>query len=176
MIMKDAKQFRDLVEFLATQHVDVRHSDTSTHFACTLDDADNKYACDMHYPCVALDLGDMEITTAPDVSRNIIIMFLDHVSDTGSEREKQAAFDRTADIAVEFLAQLCHIADHHPELRFLSRIDINGTDLVRVELEDAGLYGWMARFSHTFSLSPALCQPRFDPQFERNLLRFIARG
>lgn len=167
--MKDVQKFRSFVELLARQHADVQHTDTSIHFACTLDDADNAYARTMHYPAVVLDLGDMNVNPNLEVGRNVTLMFLDHVKDTGSERQKTYAFDRTADIALQFLAQMERTADTHPEHTFLSRIEISGAQLFRVELQEAGLYGWVVSLQHTFSMRSVVCQKVFGSDFEYQL-------
>lgn len=164
--MKDAYKFRDLIKFLAENHPSVMHTDDKQHFACSLDAAENAYARNMCYPCVALDLGDMRIDSAPMVDRSITLMFMHHVTDTGSESEKENAFSLTGDIAIDFLAQLDSIAERHQEQNFLARFDVNGTDLIRVEFDEAALYGWMVRFSHTFSLNTIICEHHFGEDID----------
>ncbi len=172
--MKDAYKFRDLVKFLAENHPDVMHSPEKQHFACSLDAAENAYARNMFYPCVALDLGDMRINSAPMVERSITLMFMHHVADTGSESEKENAFSLTCDIAIDFLAQLESIAEKHPEQNFLSRFSVDGADLIRVEFEEASLYGWMVRFEHTFSLNSIICEHHFGEDIDERVDAYFA--
>lgn len=169
--MTDFQDFKTLIQFLAQQHPKVQHSESERHFACTLDSADNAYAHSMHYPCVALDLGDMRLVDDSTVERNIVLMFLQHVNDTGSEQQRESAFDLTGDIAVDFLAQLNNLSDASVcrALSFLRRIDLTGTELVRIELEEAGLYGWLVSLSSNFSLNSVLCRTDFGQDFYERL-------
>lgn len=169
--MTDFQNFKKLMRFLAERHPKVRHSPDEVHFACSLDSADNAYAHQMHYPCVALDLGDMRLDDETTVDRSIVLIFLQHVSDTGSEQERDAAFDLTGDIAIDFLAQLAKLSDSEtcPNLSFLRRLSLAGTEMARVELEEAGLYGWLVSMSSTFSLSSVLCHTDFGTDFPEAL-------
>lgn len=171
--MKDAVKFTNLIKFLAEQHPLVKHSEDKMHFASSLDEADNAYARNMCYPCVCLDLGDMRINDSPQVERSVVLAFMQHVSDTGNEREKHEAFGLTGDIAIDFLAQLESIAENHSKLSFVSRFNIDGAELVRVELEEAGLYGWMCYFQHTFNLNSIVCEKHFGADFDDKVADFF---
>lgn len=159
--MKDVKKFRDFLELLARSHKSVQHSDNKIHFTSTIDSYDNGLPRTLHYPCVVLDMGDMHVQ-GENLDRNVVLMFLEHVKDTGSEKQKDEAFDKTGDIAIDFLVKLERTADSVPSLRFLSRVEVDGADLLRVELKDAALYGWMVQMKHSFSLCKVVCEDRFS--------------
>lgn len=173
--MKDVQKFRNLIEFLASEHPLVRHTKDCVHFASTLDAADNAYARTMHYPCIALDMGDMQIEQVPLINRRVLLAVMHHVKDTGSTVEKDRAFDLCSDIAIDVLSQLVRIAENHPEQKFLSRIDLNGAELVRVELEESGLYGWIVQMFHSFSLSSAACDGGYGEDFDQKVDEYFSR-
>ena len=56
--------FSEYIEDLCRRHRLVKHSDDEVHFSDLADDAQNKYAHSMNYPCVVLDEGDFDIRGA----------------------------------------------------------------------------------------------------------------
>lgn len=163
--MKEIQQLRELVEFLAKENKVIRHSDDECHFACTLDDADVKYATVMHYPCVVFDCGDIMFNGGPEtkLNRSVSLFFVDHVSDTGDESEKLAIYERMEETALAFVAQIIALSKRYEGVPFLNRIDVDNTRMMKIEHEEQSLCGWAL----TFSLSQILRECYAESQFDK---------
>jgi len=140
---------REYFELLATEHTMVRHRpETEPHFACSMDDAATLMARRLHYPAVFLDEGDMVVTGTADgelLQRQYGLAFATHVQDSGNEAEKEAAFLATETIMIDFLTRM--IRDKSKGLAPVRRFSPFGAEAHRVELADAGLYGWLLLFT-----------------------------
>lgn len=140
---------REYFELLVTEHTMVRHRpETEPHFACSMDDAATLMARRLHYPAVFLDEGDMVVTGTAGgelLQRQYGLAFAAHVQDSGNEAEKEAAFSATETIMIDFLARM--IRDKSKGLAPVRRFSPFGAEAHRVELADAGLYGWLLLFT-----------------------------
>lgn len=140
---------REYFELLATEHTMVRHRpETEPHFACSMDDAATLMARRLHYPAVFLDEGDMVVTGTAGgelLQRQYGLAFAAHVQDTGNEAEKETAFLDTETIMTDFLVRM--IRDKSKGLAPVRRFSPFGAEAHRVELADAGLYGWLLLFT-----------------------------
>ena len=137
--------FAEYLEELCRQHPAIRHKgDDDCHFASSTDDSASRFASRMHYPCVIHDSGDFAFhasggTTA--VTYENLILFLDHVSDTGNNREIHDVLTRTRKLSMQFMKKF---ARDKKKLRyaFLNRFSAGGSEGHRVTFKDAGLWGW----------------------------------
>ena len=162
--MKEIQIFRKFIELLAKQHKSIKHSNKQCHFSCTVDGAQSKYAAKMHYPCVVIDVGDIEIRgTASQsfVETEYYIFFLDHVADTGSEREIVGKLDAMRQVAIDFLAKMMRCKKDFVQYPWLSRIDVVGTQLQQVSMESPALYGYCAIMKNAQAFRDIDCENVF---------------
>lgn len=162
--MKEIQIFRKFIELLAKQHQLIKHSKKQCHFSCTVDGAQNKYAATMHYPCVVLDIGDIEIRgTASQsfVETEYYIFFLDHVKDTGSEKEIVEKLDNMRQVALDFLAKMVRCKKDFTQYPWLSRIDVVGTQLQQIVMESPALYGYCAIMKNSQAFRDIDCENVF---------------
>lgn len=145
---------REYFEALSTSHVMVQHSAEEPHFACSIDDAATLMARRLHYPAVFLNEGDIIIGGSNGnelTEREHILAFVQHVRDAGDIEEVAAAFDTTETIMRDFLAKM--VTDKQKGIAPVARFSAIGSEAHRVELAEAGLYGWML----FFNISSRLC-------------------
>lgn len=148
---------------LATEHTLIRHSEAEPHFACSMDDAATLMAHRLLYPALFLDEGDLLVTGDNGnelLQRSYSLAIVTHVQDSGNEAEKQDAFDQTETILTDILARM--IRDKRIGTKAVSRFSPLGAEGVRVELSEAGLYGWILLFHLTNSLSTLNCNEHFN--------------
>ncbi|MBO4906226.1 MAG: hypothetical protein J5486_04205 [Bacteroidaceae bacterium] len=149
--------FQTYISQLCTRHKDIRHSADETHFACSADSAQTVMAQQLHYPAVFLDEGDFTIggeTGQMAQRRECSLTFVTHVADSGSSEEVQAALTMTGRLLLDFLSKI--VSDRREAKREVRGIQLVGAEAHRVELEGAGLYGWMFFFANETQLP--LCQ------------------
>lgn len=155
------KELADYFSSLASAHKSVRHGIDGTHFASTLEEADNSYARVMRYPCVVYDEGD-SFVSGTRLQTSVTVLFLQHVTDTANEPEKAEVFELARKIALDFIAQIHEMGDvPRAQYRFLANIDFDGATLLRIMLEDAALYGYALSFRFMEPL-PDLCDSPFE--------------
>ena len=155
---------RDYFEQLAAEHTLIRHQPTSEpHFACSHAAAATLMARRLNYPAVFLDEGDALVTGSVGnelLQREYSLAFAQHVTDSGDEAEKANAFDLTETVMRDFLARM--IRDKRQGVRPMVRFGPIGCEAHRVELADAGLYGWILLFSLLTPLSSLNCNEHFS--------------
>ncbi len=139
------KTFEEYIEQLARLHPLIRHEiDGYCHYSCLADDAQTRFAQRMRYPCVVVDTGDFTFgggTGNLMVSTDYTILFLDHVRDTGNDKELLKVFSETRSILLDF-AKKFSTDKRARKYPFLNRFDLIGSEGHRVYLKDAGLYGY----------------------------------
>lgn len=158
------KDIRDFICLLAEKHRDVRHRQEECHFACSLDEANNRYATVMCYPCVCLDCGDILVSGSASqklIEREYTLFFLHHVADSADSECVNSAFDLTEHIMLDFLAKLdyCKASNKYP---FLRRLSVNGSYARRIEYEKNSLYGWAVTVKADSLFCNLDCDDAFD--------------
>lgn len=145
---------REYFELLAAKHLSVKHTDEKPHFACSVDDAETLMARKLYYPAIFLDEGDILFTGSAGnelVEREYSLAIVTHVKDAGNKNEIAAAFSTTEDIMHDVVARM--VQDRRKGLEPVRRFSVIGSEAHRVELVEAGLYGWIV----LFSLSTKFC-------------------
>ena len=154
---------KEYFEALATEHQLVRHSDTEPHFACSMDDAATRMARRLYYPAIFLEGGDFYVTGTPGgelLPETYVMAVVQHVKDSGNEEEKTEAFKLTKTIARDILGRM--VRDKKRVIEPMQRFNAIGTEAHRVELADAGLYGWIIQFDITEKMSSLNCNENLD--------------
>lgn len=156
--------FAEYVEELCRKHPAIRHKgDEECHFASSTDDSASKFASLMHYPCVIHDSGDFIFHSAGGttvVTFENAIMFLDHVSDSGDNREVQEVLVRTYRILMDFMKKF--LRDKKKiQYSFLNRFSAHESEGHRVSFKDAGLWGWALFIATDESLNDLDCDNVF---------------
>lgn len=158
--------FEEYIEELCRKHPAIRHEhDGKCHYTCLADESQTRFAHTMRYPCVVVDSGDFgfEEQQPGNVLMNTAytVMFLDHVRDTGNSSEVQGAFRRMRSILVDFARKfsrdkraMCH--------KFLNRFTLDASEGMRVEMKDAGLYGYALFLNNNEAFTDADCNHIFD--------------
>ena len=143
---KSVNLFKDLIAQLCSLHKDIRHSKEECHFSSNLDDAQNKHARKMHYPCVLMDFGDFvykPVGNGQGKRRNVTLIFVDHAKDVGNASQIDAIFDHMEDICDDFMEKILSLSrSSAPSNRFLRRFSLDGVEATRIQLESPALYGW----------------------------------
>lgn len=152
------KKFENLIEDLSRKHKVVQHSDDKCHFASTLDDAQNKHARKMHYPCVLLDKGDFTYSSVgADIGkrRTVTLLFVDHCKDVGNSKMIDGIFDSMEGVCDDFMKKLMELSrSSAPSNRFLKRFSLEGVEGTRIVLESPALYGWAVIIQQADILCP----------------------
>lgn len=155
---------REYFEQLAAEHTMVKHlPEEEPHFASSMDDAATLMARRLHYPAVFLDEGDIVVSGTVGgelLERQYGLAFATHVEDSGNEAEKEDAFQLTETLMGDFLARM--IRDKSKGLAPVRRFSPFGAEGHRVELADAGLYGWLLLFTLDTNLSTLNCNNHFQ--------------
>ena len=155
--------FSEYLEDLCRRHRLVKHSDDEVHFSDLADDAQNKYAHSMNYPCVVLDEGDFDIRGAegqPEMVDVCSVLFLTHVRDSADADEVKGAFALTRRICLDFLKKF--VRDRKAGTRPLTRFKAVGSQGTRIYLQDAGLYGYILMFEHPEIFIDKDCDNSFE--------------
>lgn len=154
---------KEYFEQLATEHTLVKHSAAEPHFGCSLDDASTLMARRLYYPAVFLAEGDMVVNGSAGnelLNREYSLVFATHVKDSGNETEKASAFDLTETLLRDFLGRM--FRDRQKGVSPMVRFSPLGSSAYRVELSEAGLYGWILTFSLSINLSKLNCNQNFE--------------
>lgn len=135
--------FSEYIEGLCRLHKDIGHRDDECHYSDLNEDAQNAYShLRMHYPCVVLDEGGAEFVGSESQTYqadSYLLLFLDHVMDTGDAVEVRRVFRHMKVLALDFLKRMRR---DRRRLPLLNRFEVVGVELSRVYLQDAGLYGY----------------------------------
>ena len=155
---------KDYFEHLASEHTLVRHrAEAEPHFACSLDDAATLMARRLYYPAVFLYEGDLAVTGSIGnelLQRDYTLVSATHVLDSGDESQKREALEVTETVMTDILARM--VRDKRIGEKAVSRFSPLGCEAHRVELAEAGLYGWLLFFNLTTSLSTLNCNAHFE--------------
>lgn len=154
---------KEYFEALATEHHLVKHSDAEPHFACSMDDAATLMARRLYYPAIFLEGGDFYVTGTPGgelLPEAYTLAVVTHVKDSGDEDEKSEAFKLTKTIVRDILGRM--MRDKKRVIEPMERFNAIGTEAHRVELADAGLYGWVVLFDITEKMSSLNCNENLD--------------
>ena len=156
------KSFAEYIQQLAEEHKKIKHSDKECHFSDLNDDAQNGYAhMRMHFPCVVLEESETTFSDTGELflkRTSNIILVLNHVRDAGDAEEVRKVFKDTEEIAIDFVKRM------HREKKTVARMtrfDINSVEMVRVYLQDAGLYGYAVTLVDNMSISDIDCYDAF---------------
>lgn len=135
--------FSEYIESLCAKHKDIKHSDTECHYTDISEGAQNGYAhMHMHFPCVVLEEESVTFSNGQtDLEHDHhIVLFLDHVRDTGDADEIRTVFNHMKTVAVDFLRRMNR--DKKKTIKPLARFTINEVEMERVSLQAAALYGY----------------------------------
>ena len=154
---------KEYFEAIAGEHRMVQHSDAEPHFASSLDEAATLEARRLHYPAIFLQGGDFQVIGTEGnymTSEEYRLVVATHVKDTGNEVEKDEAFKMTKMILRDILARM--IRDKRKLVKPMIRFDVAGTQVIRVENVDDGLYGWLVILSLTEGLTTLNCNENLN--------------
>lgn len=148
---------------LAAEHAKVGHKENEPHFASSVEDASTLMARILYYPAVFLEEGDFSVGGTEGnllYIQDFHLVFVEHVMDSGDVKEVQDAFKKTGVICRDFLARM--IRDRKQLKAPMKRFDANGAEAHKVELEEAGLYGWFLQFRLPLPFNPVNCNEHFQ--------------
>lgn len=171
--------FCRLMRDLAAQHEKFLHSDKECHFSTNIDAAQNSFARKMHYPCIVMDYGDFTYTSlsgADGKRRNVTLLFLDHVKDTGNSAEIEKVFDEMEDVCDDFMIKITELSKSKDKAyRFLSRFSLDGVAAERISLESPALFGWAVTIVSTDMLCSADDPWAYEQYITSNLEYVLVR-
>ena len=147
---------------LAAEHTLVGHRDEEPHFASSLDDAATLMARRMFYPAVFLNVGDFSFEGTDGnllQVQEMALVFAEHVKDSGNVEEVHAAFEKTETICLDFIARM--IRDRMRLAEPMKRFNASGAETHKIEMEAAGLYGWILMFRLPLPFKPLNCNDNF---------------
>lgn len=151
--------FSEYIESLASSHKDIMHSKKKCHFTDLNEDAQSGYAhMNMHYPCVVLEETDCSFSGEIELDHHILL-FLDHVKDTGNAKEIRDVFKNMKKVALDFLKKMNR--DKRQGVAPVQRFSIDETEMGRVFLKDAGLYGYAVSLNHMVPFVDIDCNDAF---------------
>lgn len=135
--------FSEYIDNLCRQHKTIKHSDEECHYTDISEDAQNGYAhMHMHYPCIVLEEESVTFTAGQkDLEHDhYILLFLDHVRDTGDADEIRSVFNDMKTVATDFLRRFAR--DKRKIVKPMAQFSINDVEMERVSLRAAALYGY----------------------------------
>ena len=156
----------DYFKHLAEQHKSILHSDEGEcHFSSLPEDAQNKMARKMRYPCVTLALGDEQWRDVGELRQRteVSLFVVDHVKDTGDYGAVQGTLERMGGVLDDFVRRM--LRDRGRGVRAMRRLDMNGAEAVQVYLADAALYGWVLTFELTENFASLDCNGAFSDNY-----------
>ncbi len=161
--------FKDVIQYfkhLAEQHSSIRHDDKGEcHFSSLPEDAQNKFARRMHYPCMTVVKGNIDWMGAEQINkvRDLSLIIADHVRDTGDYVQVQKVLDDAEKILDDCIKRMCR--DRRKGVSVMQRFNLSGAEAVEVYLEDAALYGWAFLFNLSTHFTDIDCDhPFIDEQ------------
>lgn len=156
--------FEDYLEELARQHPDILHEHKDKcHFSYLEDDAQTKLADKMYYPCVVADSGNFAFNGQPGnilLNTEYSVLFLQHVSDTGNNKEIRKAFADMRRILLDFAAKFSR-DKRAMKYTFLNRFSLIGGEGQRIYMQNNALYGYALLFSADTSFTDNNCNNVF---------------
>lgn len=157
--------FEEYLEEMSRQHPVIRHEDKGKcHFSSLADNSQTKFALKMNYPCVVVDSGDFSFTGGTGnvlINTEFSVMFLDHVKDTGNNKEITAVFNNMKRVLLDFVRKFSR-DKRALKYKFLNRFTLIGSEGHRIYLQDSGLYGYVLFFNADDSFNDANCDDVFN--------------
>ncbi|WP_195334101.1 hypothetical protein [Bacteroides salyersiae] len=157
--------FEEYLEEMSRQHPVIRHEDKGKcHFSSLADNSQTKFALKMNYPCVVVDSGDFSFTGGTGnvlINTEFSVMFLDHVKDTGNNKEITAVFNNMKRVLLDFVRKFSR-DKRALKYKFLNRFTLIGSEGHRIYLQDSGLYGYVLFFNADDSFNDANCDNVFN--------------
>ncbi len=156
------KLYIDYFEHLAEQHKAIRHNvNGKCHFSSLPEDAQNKFARKMYYPCVTLSMGDEHWQDVGELRQRteISLFIVDHVKDTGDYAVVQDTLNRMSEVLDDFTRRM--LRDRKRGVAAMKRLEMNGAEALQVYMADAALYGWVLMFELTENFSSLDCGESF---------------
>ncbi len=159
--------FSEYIEDLASKHKAIRHSESECHYSDLTEDVQNAISHRrMHYPCVALDEGDAVFDgsdSQPYQTDFYVLLFVDHVRETGNATEVRDAFRRMKKVGKDFLKRMCR---DRKTVKLMSRFSIVNVEMERVSLKDAALYGFAVFLRNTSLFVDLDCDNAFEEEID----------
>ncbi len=155
--------FEKYIEALATEHTLVAHSEAEPHFACSMDNAASLMATKLLYPAIFVDGGDMVSAGEPGNElwlRDYTIAFVQHVTDAGNTGEVNEALQLAEQIMTDFVGRM--VRDKRKGVKAVRRFDPLKLEAHRIELSEAGLFGWILIVSMNSPMIFLNCNDNFD--------------
>ena len=157
--------FGEYLEEMSRQHPVIRHEDKGKcHFSSLADNSQTKFALKMNYPCVVVDSGDFSFTGGTGnvlINTEFSVMFLDHVKDTGNNKEITSVFNNMKRVLLDFARKFSR-DKRALKYKFLNRFTLIGSEGHRIYLQDSGLYGYVLFFNADDSFNDANCDNVFN--------------
>lgn len=157
--------FEEYIEELSRKHPSVRHGENDKcHFSCLEDDSQIKFARTMYYPCVVVDSADFSFGGSPGnvlLNSEFMVMFLDHVRDTGNNTEIMSVLTNMKKILLDFARRFSR-DKRALKHKFLNRFSLIGGEGHRICMKDSALYGYVLLFSADESFIDTDCNNAFD--------------
>ena len=154
--------FEEYLEEMSRQHPVIRHEDKGKcHFSSLADNSQTKFALKMNYPCVVVDSGDFSFIGNVLINTEFSVMFLDHVKDTGNNKEITAVFNNMKRVLLDFARKFSR-DKRALKYKFLNRFTLIGSEGHRIYLQDSGLYGYVLFFNADDSFNDANCDNVFN--------------
>ena len=117
----------------------------------------------MHYPCVVVDSGDFSFSGGVGnvlINTEFSVMFLDHVKDTGDNKEITDVFNNMKKVLLDFARKFSRDR-RNLKYKFLNRFRLIGSEGHRIYLQDSGLYGYVLFFNSDDSFNDVDCDNVF---------------
>lgn len=156
--------FEEYIEDLCRRHPMIKHEvDGKCHYSCLADDSQTKFARAMRYPCVVVDSGDFSFggeTGNVLLNTEFSVMFLQHVSDTGNNKEVIMAFRTMKQVLLDFARKFSR-DKRSMKHRFLNRFTLLGSEGHRIYMKDVSLYGYVLFFNTDESFADIDCTNSF---------------
>lgn len=166
--MKGNMNAQDIINYfkhLAETHRAIQHDDEGEcHFSSLPEDAQNKFARVMHYPCMTLAMGDIDWTGDGQVNEvnDMSLFIVDHVSDTGDYEQVQHVLESTKKIMQDCIKRMSR--DRRKGVEVVKRFNLSGSEALQVYLEDAACYGWLFVFRLTTRFNDIDCDHPFTDE------------
>ena len=131
---------------LAINHRLLGHTEHTPHFVWLNDEKDMLLPSQMGYPFMLLGHNGYVVSEDSMQRRwNMMLSVQTHVSDTGSEAEKNHAANMCGRILDEVIARATSL-EARLENKWLAGIDLDGANAFPVENEADALWGWYIEF------------------------------
>lgn len=157
--------FSEYIAKLCELHKAIKHSSNEVHYTDVSEGAQNGYAhMHMHYPCVVLEEESVTFSTGqtPLEHDRYIILFVDHVRDTGDADEIRNVFNTMKTVGIDFLRRFSR--DKKKLVKPLERFSINEVEMTRVSLKAAALYGYAMSVNIESKFIDLDCNQAFDEE------------